>query len=204
MDILDKKDIHYSEKKVIRLLERIKKSSISEKQKKDIERFVSEIKIGKYGSKVKNHRIISYLYFLLKTDEYFKKDFDKITEKEWEKFYTELQEDKIKKESGLVYSKFTKEDWIKAIKKYLGWKIGKDGKEFSGKVGWMKKERRESNRKAITLEQCEKIIEKEKSIRNKALFMFLFDSGARIEEALNIRLHDLEIVKKKTRENIIF
>ena len=193
----EKKDIHDSEKVFNRSLEKIKKSAISEKQKKDIEKFVLEIRIGKYGSKVKAHRIISYLYFFLKTHDYFKKDFDKITEKEWETFYTSLQDDKIKKVNGLSYSKFTKEDWIKAIKKYLGWKLGKDNKDFTKRVGWMKKERCKSDKRAITLEQCNKIVAKEQNIRNKALFMTLFDSGMRIEELLNVRLHDLEVVKKE-------
>jgi len=55
----------------------------------------------------------------------------------------------------------------------------------------MKEDYKKSVKNAITLKQAKQIIDKEKYVRDKCLFLFLFDSGARIEEALNVRIGDL-------------
>lgn len=197
---LEKKDVHNSDIRLKRYFERIKKSSMSQRQKKKISTFVEDIRIGKVGKKVKNHRIISYLQFFLLLHKYFKKDIDKITEKEARQFYINLQDNKIKRKSGLPYAQGTKDLFIKTLKKYFNWIYqNKDHPKYKKVVGWMKEERKKSNKRAITYDQARDIIKEEPLIRNKCLFMFLFDSGCRIEEALNIRFLDLE-THKKTNE----
>jgi len=195
---LGKRDIHHSDRKVEWQLKKVRRSHISSRQKKQIEDFVKDLRIGRAGKKVKNHRICSYLQFILMLHHYFKKDLDKITEKEAVKFYTDLQEDKIKKKDGMPYSASTKDLYIRTLKRFLAWCFkGRDNKKYQKLVLWMKEEQPKSNKKVITFEQAQEIIKAEKNIRNKCLFMFLFDSGARIEECLNLRLKDCEIHKKK-------
>lgn len=188
------RDVHNSKKSNEKILERIENSNISKREKEKIKHFASDLRIGKTGKKVKDRRLNNYLQFLLKLHEYFKSDLDKLTEKKTEQFFKDLQEDKIKKNNGLPYSKSTKEEFIKTLKKYLGWCWGRNSKKYYASVRWMKADKSKSNKKAVTLEQIKKVVKKEKSIRNKCLIMFLFDSGARIEEALNVRISDLEVV----------
>lgn len=191
------RDVHNTSKQLERYISRINNSSMNDKQKKRIKEFVKDLKIGKAGKKVKGRRIRNYLQFLIKLHNYFKKDIDKITNKEAEKFYQDLQEDKIKKNNGMPYASATKDEFVKTLKRYLGWAWGNKTTKYRKSISWMKEDYKGSDKKAITLEQGKKITDKEKNVRNKCLFMFLFDSGARIEEALNVRIKDIENGSKK-------
>ena len=198
---MEYRDIHETDKDIESALERIAESDMSDYQKKKILEFIKDLKIGKIGKKVKSRRIASYLQFLLKLHNLFKKDLDKITEAEGEKFYTDLQDNKITRQHNLPYAQATKDLFVRTLKKYFSYCNGKeDGKElkkYRSIVGWMKEDYKKSNKKAITLEQLNKVLKSEEEIRNKCLIAFLFDSGARIEEALNVRLNDLTIHKKE-------
>jgi integrase len=200
-----KKDIHESERHLDWYLKRIKVSSMSENQKKRIFQFVEDLKIGKAGKKVRAHRLTSYLCFLLKLHSYFGKDLIKVTEKEATEFYKDLMDNRVKRENGLPYSQNTKDLFVRTLKRYLGWELkGRDNQHYRKVAGWMKEEQPKSNKRAITFEQTKEIINKEKNARNKALFCFLFDSGCRIEEALNVRLQDLEVHKRDNGKDEYF
>ena len=189
---MEYRDVHRSGESVITYLELIDKSDMSQQQKANITKFISDLRIGKAGAKVKDRRISAYLQFLMKLHRYFKKDLDKITEKEATDFYIALQEDKIKKNNGMPYAQASKDEFVKTLKRYLGWKWGgRETIEYKKSLSWMKEDYKKSNKNAITLKEAKQIIDKEKYVRDKCLFLFLFDSGARIEEALNVRIGDL-------------
>lgn len=190
------RDVHGSKDSFLLLIKQIENSDMSKYQKEKIKQFVSDLKIGKAGKKVKERRISSYLQFLLKLNDYFKSDIDKLSDKKTEDFYRDLQENKVKRQNGLPFSTATKDEFTKTLKRYLGWCWGKNSKKYSASVRWMKEDYKTSDKKAITLEQVQKIVNAEKYLRNKCLIMFLFDSGARIEEALNTRVSDLKVVGK--------
>jgi len=189
------RDVHGSKTVLERYLNIVDNSNMSKAQKNNIHEFVKLLKIGKLGKEVKERRIANYIQFLLKLHDYFKKDIDKITEKEAEKFYQNLKENKITKKNGMPYSQASKDEFVKALKRYLGWRWDTTSKKYHNSIRWMKENYKKSDKKAITLEQAEKIVKKEKEIRNKTLFIFLFDSGARIEEGLNVTIGDLEAKK---------
>jgi len=197
MQEFSKKDIHESAKQLDWYINRIKSCSMSDIQKKKILQFIEDLKIGKAGKKVKALRLASYLSFLLMLHSYFKKDFVKVTEAEATALYKDLMDNKIKRKNGIQYSQNTKDLFVRTLKRYLGWELkGRDNSHYRSVAGWMKEDQPKSNKRAITLEQSKEIISREKNARNKALFCFLFDSGCRIEEALNIRLLDLEVHKR--------
>ncbi len=201
-EYFEKKDIHDSGKHLDFFLNRIRKSSMSDAQKKKILKFVEDLTLGKAGKKVRNHRLASYLQMLLKLGKYFRKDLDKITEAEATEFYKDLHGNKIKKKNGQNYSGNTKDVMVRTLKRYLGWAFnGRDNNKYRKIVGWMKEDQPKSNKRVITLEQAQEIMSKEKSTRNKCLFMFLFDSGCRIEETLNVRIADLEVHKRSNNKD---
>lgn len=185
------RDIHFSSDALANNLSIINSSNMSERQKKQIKEFVNVLKIGKAGKKVKDRRISNYIQFLSKLNNYFEKDLDKITEKEAEKLYRDLEDNKIKKQNGMPYAQASKDEFVKTLKRFLGWVWGNKTLKYRKTLSWMKEEYKKSNKKAITLKDCEKIISKEKYLRNVALFDGLFDSGARIEEWLNVKINDL-------------
>lgn len=198
----EKKDIHESGRHLDLFLHKIKTSSMSDAQKKKILQFVDDLKIGKAGKKVKNHRLASYLQMLLKLDQYLKKDLDKISEDEATSFYKDLQDNKMRKRNGMQYAGNTKDMMVRTLKRYLGWVWGgRENNKYRKIVGWMKEDQPKSDKRAISFEQAQEIIKKENFTRNKCLFMFLFDSGCRIEEALNVRIADLEIHKRNNNKD---
>lgn len=204
---MEYRDIHNTSDAVETYLEKISSSSMSNKQKKDINEFVNLLKLGKIGAKVRGRRIASYLQSLSKIWNYFQKDISTITEKEAENFYKDLQEDKIKRHDNTPYASATKDELVKALKRYLGWKWGKDSKAYHKGVRWMKEGTRKSNKKAITLKQVEEVLAKQNDrkfvVRDKCLFMLLFDSGGRIEEVLNVRIGDLKTAGDKDKYFIV-
>jgi len=193
------KDIHASNNSVQRYLSMIDKSDMSLRQKKLIKKFVRELKIGKAGKKVKDRRISNYLQFLLKLHRYFKEDLDKC-ERKFEKFYEDLQNNKILKRNKMPYSDNSKNEFTKTLKRYVGWIWKLDSKKYHTYLKWIKDFDNKSNKKAITLKECRKIVDSLESkgkIRDSALIYFLFDVGARIEEALNVRIKDLTKFKER-------
>lgn len=201
----EKKDIHESGKHLDFFLNKIRASSMSDAQKKKILQFVDDLKIGKAGKKVKNHRLASYLQMLLKLEQYFKKDLDKISEDEATEFYKDLQDNRIRKKNGMQYAGNTKDMIVRTLKRYLGWAFGgRENSKYRKIAGWMKEDQPKSEKRAISFEQAQEIVKKEQFTRNKCLFMFLFDSGCRIEEALNVRIADLEIHKRDNNKDEYF
>ncbi len=169
---------------------------ISKKQKEDILRFIELCKIGKLGKKTGNHKLISYISNLRKLYHHFKKELDALTEAELEKFYNDLQTDKIKRNDGKPYKPSSKNEMIKPLKKYLRWKLN-DEIKYKKLIGWMKEEKQIPEIPAISIEDLEKLSKAAENPRDQALIMFLGDSGCRIEEALNLKINQIEKKKKE-------
>ena len=85
------RDIHDNNKKTERGIKAIESLDMSPKQKKKIRDFVDSIKIGKGTKKAGDRRINIYMQYFIKLHKYFKKDFDKVNEKEFERFYRDCQ-----------------------------------------------------------------------------------------------------------------
>ena len=204
---MEYRDIHSSSKLLDRYMQIVNSSSMSPKQILSIQKFVRELELGKAGSKVKERRIGLYLQFLTRLHEYFGKDLDSLNEKETTQFYEDLQNNVIVKKNGMPYAQASKDEFVKALKRYLGWLWGKSSKKYHKCIRWMKEDYKKSDKKAITLKETECVLDYETKndidTRNKCLFMFLFDSGARIEEALNVTFEDIKTSQNKEKYFIV-
>lgn len=199
-DAKDKLDIHDTEARIGKTLKRLQKNKyVSKEQYKKYERFVELCRLGKLGSKSGNHRVLSYIYNLNKLHNIFKKDLDKVSEKEFEKFYSDLSINRIKRDDGKSYKDNTKTELTKTIKRYLKFSYN-DEKKFRKNVGWMKDFKQQPDIPALSLEETKKLADSTSNIRDKALILFLFDSGCRIEECLNLKFSNLSVKKNETGE----
>lgn len=194
----DKLDIHKSQDGFEYYYNRIdKESSLSKRQKDQIKKFILEAQIGKNSKKkVGTHRLISNLQTFFKLGEYFKKDFDKLTEQDLIKFYQDLEQDKIRAKSGKPYKASSKDDTIRNLKRFLKW-VWPEGK-YKQRASWIKQYNEVPEMRALSMEEIKKLAKGFKLPRDKTLTMFLGDSGCRIEEALNLAIKDVE---KKTKDN---
>ncbi len=89
----------------------------------------------------------------------------------------------------------TVEDYKQAIRKYYKWKLS--DREFQKRVQWIKVRGNSVNRlkkseEMVTVEEMHKLVENCISVRDKALFSLLYDSGCRVGEILTLRIRDLQ------------
>lgn len=173
------------------------------KNKELILRFVEDARKGKtVKTKAKKRigpaRCMKCMYTLRKLSEWFGKPFDEITEDDVERVIECLEEDKFKINRGKTgnYSENTKLDFKKILKKFFKWLFGETEKYFE-LTNWIDTHEEILEVPALTREEIERMANACKT-REKALIMFLFDSGARIGELLNVRIGDLT---KKDEEN---
>ncbi|MEW6687143.1 MAG: tyrosine-type recombinase/integrase [Candidatus Edwardsbacteria bacterium] len=188
-------DIHNSTKnydRALKSLERDKK--IIAENKRLIFAFLKDCETGKtiknkskkkIGAKRCN-RLLDMLKFISNT---INKRFNKLSQEELERFILEFENDRYKKKNKKKFSEATKNYYKIGFRKFGKWmkEKGINNLDFS----FMETYEKIKEIPAFTREEIEKMINKTSLVRDKALVMLLFDSGARIEEFLNIRLKHL-------------
>ena len=104
----------------------------------------------------------------------------------------------------------TKLDYKKTLGKFYKWLLG-NNEQYPELVDWIDTYETHIEIPALRREEIEKMVDATK-IRDKAIIITLFDSGARAEEFLNIRIGDLtklddtykvRIVHSKTKPRTI-
>ncbi|MFH1803062.1 MAG: site-specific integrase [archaeon] len=115
------------------------------------------------------------------------RDFDKVKMADMERVIGALENDGLKKRDGRVYSDETKVDYKKMLKKFYKWLLG-NNVTYPEMVSWFDTSLKEKDTQALSRQEVERLVEHGRSLLVKAAIMVLFDSGARIEEFLNIRL----------------
>jgi integrase len=157
-----------------------------------IQRFIKDCMLGKTikgkaKKKIGAGRCLKYLGILKNLSLWFGKPFEGIDETDMESFVQRLEADQILSVHGRSYSDSTKTDIKKSIKKFWKWKDG-ENKFYPKLVDWLDTCDPVKDVPAFTRQEVERMIEGTASIRDRALVMVLFDSGARVEELLNVRL----------------
>ena len=191
-------DIHKRRSQFLRALEKLRTDElINPDNKQLLLNFIRECTLGKTvkgkgKKKIGPARCLKYIEILTKVSSWLDKSFDRITEKDMEEFVEALESDKFHSRFGRPYADETKADIKKSIKKFWKWKDG-NCRIYPEIVEWIDTTVSQKEIPALSREEVEKLIEHSPSSRMKALIMVLFDSGARIEELLNVRLKNEHI-----------
>jgi len=195
---MEKLDIHGLKRQYKRSLDIFKKDeTVLSENKKLILQFLEDAEIGKTiknkaKKKIGVARLIKYLYRLRDLSNKYKKPFTKITQKDMENFIRDLERDDLK---GKKYKESTKVDVKNNIKKFWKWLYaGKKSKrdEYGNLaiINWIDTSLKEQEIPALTREEVELLVNA-CDTKYKAVIKVLFDSGARIEEFLNLTIGDL-------------
>lgn len=139
---------------------------------------------------------LKYIFALKTVDQCLKKPFHSVAQHDMEVFIEKLCCDEIGSKSGAAYSDWTKVGIKKSIKKFWKWKDG-NNKTYPEIVEWIDTYVKEIEIPALKREEVQEMLDRCANPRDKALVMLLFDSGARIEELLNVRLHEDHITWKQ-------
>jgi len=139
------------------------------------------------------YRILGILR--LASESWLKKDFDKTTQADWDKFYEDMEEDKIYNEHHRKYKQSTKAKTYKTLRKFLKWRFGENKHYPAFCDNWVTREERVT-KDYLTRSEIDKLVESTSTLRIKALVMILFDGGFRIEELANLRWADVKKTDK--------
>lgn len=194
----EKIDIQKAEERYSILLPKIKHDeSILPENRKIILRFLRDAELGKtirhaekkkigYGRLLRVHGILK-----LMSTHWFQKPFTQVTTHDMEMFVLKLEKGRIHSKRGKPYTIETQKTIKKFIRKFYKWLLG-DGITYPELVAWIDTSGRIPEISAPKREEVEELVSMAGSARNKAIIKLLFDSGARIEEFLNLRIGDLD------------
>lgn len=186
-------DIHNRQAQMERAMMRLREDSqVAPENKALIFKFIRDCKLGKTvlgksKKKIGPARCLKYIGILSQLSGWFCKPFDDMGQDDMESFIELLESDQIRSQKGKPFSDATKVDIKKTIKKFWKWKDG-NNKNYPDLVAWIDTYEQVKDVPALSREEVERMINQTNNLRDKALIMVLFDSGARIEELLNVRL----------------
>lgn len=171
--------VHNPSRRLEYALKRLSKSSILDENKKHIENFAKSCLAEGIGKL----RVVKYIYTLIKVAEILNKDFMKASREDIEQVVYEIE--------NANFSEWTKHDYRVTIKKFYKWLKG-NGEEYPPEVKWIKAKRNGRNNKLpeelITPEEVKALAEAAENPRDRAMFLTLYESGARVGELLNMKI----------------
>jgi len=171
-------------------LNHLNRVKISQKNKDTILNFVKYLS----AQDLTKDRQSKYIYTTIQISRRIKnKDFSKLNKNDIENLVGEI--------NNSDYSEWTKRDYKIVIKRLIKYVKEKEGKRFiEGRypleVSWInatiKKSRKKLPKELLTIDDIKKLAEGTLNLRDKAFILFLYESGARIGEVLNIKINDVE------------
>ena len=177
-----KKDekVHNPSKRYENALKLLEKCKISKRNKEIIKEFI-EACIAEGIGKL---RVTKYIFTLKQIALALNKDFDKVTKDDLVKFVRDI-------ELNDDYSDWTKSDYKITLKKFYKWLKG-NGEEYPEEVKWIKIGKRPNNSKLpdelITQEEIKAMANSTTSLRDRAIVLTLYESGARAGELLSMKI----------------
>lgn len=150
---------------------------------KEVKTFIEKARIGQVneGKKLSDRTISKYLTLLKQSLEHFDKPTSKLTKKDVENYDKFLTAQKLKSSS----------DYKTILKVFLGWKLGKSKTDKI--AGWLDTRTKKKTPDYLSEKEIELLYKNCKSHEERFLIAVLFDTGARIEEFLNIRFEDVTL-----------
>ena len=163
--------------------------------------FIRDARLGKTvlkGSKKKIGTSACYKYVLLlkHMDSFWQKPFDGVTVPDMERLIEALESDAFVSRKGTPYTAESKHDYKKTVRKFFRWLHKADFPDgdagiYARLTYWIDDTTPRNEVEALSREQVQKLADGAK-LRDKVAIWMLFDSGARAEEFLNLRIADLE------------
>jgi len=165
--------------------------NIPETTKKELKIFVDKARIGQVneGKKLSERTISKYLTLLRHSLEIINKPTSKLTKTDIEEYDKSLTSENLKSVS----------DYRTILKVFLRWKISKIKMEKI--AGWLDTRTKKKTPNYLKESEIVKLYKRCKMSSERFLIAVLFDTGARVEEFLNIRFEDIELPDKN--ENFV-
>jgi len=183
-------------------LEGISRWQVPETTRRELRRFVEQLALGKVnpGKQICEARQVKYLDLLKIPLQFFRKPTDRITVRDIERFEKALSTDQVRSwQKDAPYAPSTKADIRQVLKVYLRWRLGQA--RALQLAGWLDTRERPKTPEFLREEEVERLLRHCRTPQQRYVLTLLFDSGARAEEFINIRLEDLRLPEGK--ENFV-
>ncbi|MCK4873246.1 MAG: site-specific integrase [Phycisphaerales bacterium] len=188
---------------------------ISETNKEIIQQFLRDAALGKTvigrrKKKISDATLITYILHLYPVMLFLRKDLDKIGQDELERFVEALEGGAVRSRSprlsgsrvassGAPLSERYQVNVKKTIKKFYKWLLGSP-KEYPPLVSWIDTYVQDKEVAALSEQEIGRMLDRAKTVLQRALIQVLFDGGFRIGELLNIRLKHVRLARFDPRE----
>lgn len=186
----------------------IEDDNVIAENKEIIKKFLRDCELGKtlrgrQKKKISESRCLRLLEYLKSVSAWMGKPLDKVEEKDMEDFILNLEKDIYRKKNGKPYSEETKSSIKKVLKKFYRWMYG-EGDRLNKLMGWVETFVPEKEIPTLRREEVELLAQSSGDMKYNFVIMLLFDSGARIEEIMNVRLKDISRKKDYYAIRIIY
>jgi integrase/recombinase XerD len=168
------------------------KSDIIQENKEHILSFIEQLS----AEDISINRQLKYLYTLKTIAKILKKDFSDSTKKDIVTLMSEINRSD--------YSDWTKRDFKVVLKRFYRWIRETEGEtfargEYPDVVKWISTGKKKCNKKLpeelLNIEEVKKLSDTTNNLRDRSFILFLYESGGRVGEVMNIKLKDTEFDK---------
>lgn len=183
-------DIHKTKQRLEVCIKQIKESEkIMPKNKEYILKFKNEC----HAQRLTDARVLFYMNRIKKIAEKIDKAFDKMDIDDIKDLLRMIEEGSLNGQ----YKECTKCCYRIAIKKFFQFVSGKEwnSKEYPETVKWIKTKARKERiekKEIFTQDEIKRLFSNLKTVKDRALFTTLYESGCRIDEFLNMKIKDIE------------
>jgi integrase len=175
-------------------LQSISEWKIPEETCSEVRLFIHELGIGKVnrGKRLRDNALLTYLCTLRVPLEYFNKRTQDLSAGDIEHFEHDLVSNSIQSTwRQRPYHHSTQVGFRKALNIFLRWRLGEaKARELAG---WLDTRHRETTPAYLSEQEVARIYSHCRTPEQKYAIAVLFDSGARAEDFINIRLEDLQM-----------
>jgi site-specific recombinase XerD len=200
---LQKIDIHRASARYAGALARFTTdTSLSQANKTYILEFLAACSLGKtildsQKKRIKPKRLLKYLYTLRLISTWLgNSDLKQVTQQEMEQFITRLETNQLTvmrsgKPVPVQYADWSRRDVKVTLRKFYKWLLG-SGSQTPPLVSWFDTHIDKALPASLSMDEIRRCAEFASSAKGKALCWTLFETGARAEEFLNVRIRDVK------------
>lgn len=203
----DKIQVHAYRQEIEATFNKLKhRTDISKANAEVIKQFIDDCLSGRtvvnrQKKKVSEAGVRKYLFSMIVIAKHIGIDFDKIEhtnkdEPHIKDVVRRLENNSIKKDDGNPYSEKTKRDIKVTFRKFMKWLYG-ENINYPACVCYIDTSYQQQDVEALTREEIMYWANRVTTLRKKAIIITLFDSGARAEEFLNIRMKHVDYDKNE-------
>ena len=178
-------------------IEKVEIWKIPKSEKKYVLNFFKDYEIGKITSNIAEKRTLEHYVIYLKVAlEFIRKETDKITEKNIDKFSNALLKDEILSGHKTPFAQSVKAKIRRTLLQYLDWRIPKKSSLINSSLK-VKNKQKQKNYEYLTENEIDTLYKNCKNNAERYLISMLFSTGARASEFYNIRFSDIQMPKEK-------